>query len=258
MNDAKIIDNDKLIAHVRTHPYPVVFATISGAHLYGFPSADSDFDLRGVHLLPLETVVGLDEGDHTVEKEGIYDGLEIDLVTHDASKFFTLMLKRNGYVLEQIFSPLVVFTTPEHDELKSIAANCITKHHAHHYLGFAATQWKLFGKESPPRVKPLLYVFRVLLTGIHLMRTGEVEANLLRLNETAGLSYIDELVDRKSNGPEKGTLDATDLAFYESEYERLTAELESSHESGTLPDLPSARPALNDLLVRLRLREVES
>lgn len=253
MNDAKTIDNDKLIAHVQAHPYPLLFATISGAHLYGFPSADSDFDLRGVHLLPLETVVGLDEGDQTVEKEGIYDGLEIDLVTHDASKFFALMLKRNGYVLEQIFSPLVVFATPDHEELKSIAATCITKHHAHHYLGFAATQWKLFGKESPPRVKPLLYVFRVLLTGIHLMRTGEVEANILRLNETAGLSYIDELVDRKSNGPEKGTLDAADLAFYENEYERLTAELESAHAACKLPDLPSARPALNDLLVRLRL-----
>lgn len=257
MNDAKTIDNDKLIAHVQSHPYPLLFATISGAHLYGFPSADSDFDLRGVHLLPLETVVGLDEGDQTVEKEGIYDGLEIDLVTHDASKFFALMLKRNGYVLEQIFSPLVVFATPEHDELKSIAANCITKHHAHHYLGFAATQWKLFSKEFPPRVKPLLYVFRVLLTGIHLMRTGEVEANILRLNETAGLSYIDELVDRKSNGPEKGTLDAADLAFYESEYEGLTEELERSHDTCTLPDLPSARPALNDLLVRLRLSDIK-
>ncbi|TWT66682.1 putative nucleotidyltransferase [Allorhodopirellula solitaria] len=112
----------------------------------------------------LETVVGLDEGEQTVEKEGIYDGLEIDLVTHDAEKFFTLMLKRNGYVLEQIFSPLVVFAGADHEELQSIAANCITKHHAHHYPGFAATQWKLFSKESPPRVKPLLYVFRVLLS----------------------------------------------------------------------------------------------
>lgn len=179
MTNAKTIENDKLLQHVRSHPYPLLFATISGAHLYGFPSADSDFDLRGIHLLPLDTVVGLDEGDQTVEKEGVDDGLEIDLVTHDASKFFTLMLKRNGYVLEQVFSPLVVFTTSEHEELKSIAARCITKHHARHYLGFAATQWKLFGKESPPRVKPLLYVFRVLLTGIHLMRTGEVEANIL-------------------------------------------------------------------------------
>ena len=108
MTDARTIDNATMMRHVESHPYPILFATISGAHLYGFPSPDSDFDLRGVHTLPLETVVGLDEGDQTVEKEGIYDGLEIDLVTHEAEKFFRLMLKRNGYVLEQVFSPLVV------------------------------------------------------------------------------------------------------------------------------------------------------
>ena len=43
---------------VERHAYPLVFATISGAHLYGFPSPDSDFDLRGVHLLPLKEIVG--------------------------------------------------------------------------------------------------------------------------------------------------------------------------------------------------------
>ncbi|TWT97152.1 nucleotidyltransferase domain-containing protein [Neorhodopirellula pilleata] len=258
MTSTTSIDYDKMMQHVRTHPFPLVFATISGAHLYGFPSPDSDFDLRGAHLLPLETVVGLDEGKQTVEKEGIYDGLEIDLVTHDAAKFFSLMLRRNGYVLEQIFSPLVVFTTPEYDELKSIAAECITRHHAHHYLGFAATQWKLFSKESPPRVKPLLYVYRVLLTGIHLMRTGEVEANLITLNETAKLSYLDDLIAQKQTGPEKGTLATSDLEFYTREYERLTNELELAHEQSSLPEMPSARAALNDLLVRLRLARTMS
>jgi predicted nucleotidyltransferase len=80
-----MIDYEKMMTHVKSHPFPLVFATISGAHLYGFPSPDSDFDLRGVHLLPLQTVLSLDDGQQTVEKEGIYDGLEIDLVTHDWS-----------------------------------------------------------------------------------------------------------------------------------------------------------------------------
>ncbi|EMI45562.1 hypothetical protein RRSWK_01966 [Rhodopirellula sp. SWK7] len=250
-----MINHDQMMTHVRTHPFPLVFATISGAHLYGFPSPDSDFDLRGTHLLPLETVVGLEDGRQTVEKEGIYDGLEIDLVTHDVKKFFTLMLRRNGYVLEQVFSPLVVFTTPEHDELKAIATDCITRHHAHHYLGFAATQWKLFSKESPPKVKPLLYVYRVLLTGIHLMNTGIVEANLVTLNEDAKLPYLDELIAMKLEGPEKGTLESADLAFHESEYARLTGELESAYAASPLPEMPSSRDALNDLLVRLRLSQ---
>src|SRR5207253_4315295 len=98
----------------------------------------------------------------------VIEGLEMDIVSHDVRKFFNLLLKKNGYVLEQLYSPLVVKTSPEHEELKQIARECITRHHSHHYFGFAETQWKLFDKERPRRVKPLLYVFRVLLTGIHL------------------------------------------------------------------------------------------
>lgn len=251
-----MIDYETMMTHVRSHPFPLIFATISGAHLYGFPSPDSDFDLRGVHLLPLKTVVSLEEGQQTVEKEGVYDGLEIDLVTHDAAKFFGLLLKRNGYVLEQLLSPLVVFTTVEHEELKSLAPGCITRHHAHHYLGFAATQWRLFEKESPPRVKPLLYTFRILLTGIHLMKTGEVQANICELNEVAKLNYLDELIDRKRTGTEKGVLDDADNVFYKAEYDRLRLELERSCELSKLPEAPTCREALSDLLVRLRLAAV--
>lgn len=244
----------QLTAQVNDHPYPLLFATISGAHLYGFPSADSDYDLRGAHVLPLPQVVGLKEGDETVEKSHIRDGLEIDLVSHDIKKFFTLLLRKNGYVLEQLLSPLVVHTTSEHDELKTLATGCITKFHAFHYLGFAETQQKLFQKESPPRVKPLLYIYRVLLTGIHLMRTGEVEANLLYLNEEFQLPYIRELIDRKISGAEKERLSDADLAFHGREYTRLRADLEQSHHESTLPHTPPAADAVNDLLVRIRLK----
>jgi predicted nucleotidyltransferase len=237
---------------VERQPYPLLFATVSGAHLYGFPSPDSDYDLRGVHILPLREIVGLYRLKETIEVEDDSDGLELDLVTHDVAKFFRLMLKRNGYVLEQLFSPLIVHTTPEHDELKAIASGCITKHHAHHYLGFARTQWPLFEKESPRRVKPLLYVYRVLLTGVHLMQTGEVEANLVTLNERFKLPYIPELVERKLSGPEKGTLDDADTTLHEREFERLYALLETARDDSHLPDEPSCKPPLNDLLLRIR------
>src|SRR4051812_28750 len=106
----------RLSSIVAAQPYPLVFATVSGAHLYGFPSADSDYDLRGVHLLPPREVLGLDVRHETLERSSIDDGLELDLVTHDARKFFLLLLKKNGYVLEQLVSPLIVHTTPYHDE----------------------------------------------------------------------------------------------------------------------------------------------
>src|SRR5436190_19042999 len=109
-----MMNEPRLLRQVEQHPYPLLFATISGAHLYGFPSPDSDYDLRGVHLLPLREVVGLDAGPDTIEVSRQEDGLDLDLVTHDAKKFFGLLLKKNGYVLEQLYSPLTVHTTAEH------------------------------------------------------------------------------------------------------------------------------------------------
>jgi uncharacterized protein len=246
--------DEKLKAEIARQPYPLLFVTISGAHLYGFPSPDSDYDLRGVHLLPLREIVGLNPGRETVEVSEKRDDLELDLVTHDVRKFFGLLLKNNGYVLEQLYSPLILHSMPEHEELKAIAKGCITRHHSHHYFGFAETQRKLFEKDQPRRVKPLLYVYRVLLTGIHLMRTGVIEANLLRLNEEFRLPYLDELIARKLSGPEKSVIPDVNLPFHQQEYSRLYIALREEYQKSQLPETPSARPALNDLLIRLRLR----
>jgi predicted nucleotidyltransferase len=111
----------------------------------------------------------------------------------------------------------------------------------------------LFEKENPRRAKPLLYVYRVLLTGIHLMRTGEVQANLVTLNETFNLPFVPDLIARKLAGGEHSALNDADLEFHRSQYVRLRGELESAMASSTLPEAPSARAALNDLLLRLRL-----
>lgn len=238
---------------VAEQPYPLLFATISGAHLYGFPSPDSDYDLRGVHILPLRAVVGLNPLRETITVSADRDGLELDLVTHDVAKFCRLLLRPNGYVLEQLCSPLVVHTTPAHAALKALVPQLLTCHHAHHYLGFAATQWRLFEQEQPRRVKPLLYVFRVLLTGMHLMQTGELEANLVTLNERFRLPYISELVARKLAGPEQSALDDGDVALFAAEYARLRGELEAARDTSRLPDAPSGHAAINDLLVQVRL-----
>lgn len=240
---------------IAAQPHRLLFATISGAHLYGFPSPDSDYDLRGAHVLPMDHIAGLEKPRETIEDSRLIEGLEMDIVSHDVRKFFRMLLKKNGYVLEQLYSPLIVQTSPEHAEIKALAAGCITRHHSHHYLGFAETQWKLFLKESPRRIKPLLYLYRVLLTGIHLMRTGRVEANLAQLNETFSLRQLPDLICQKLAGPEQSTLAEADIVFHEGEYQRLRRELEEAHEASTLPELPEkeASAGLNDLLVRIRL-----
>jgi uncharacterized protein len=240
---------------VSAQPYPLIFATISGAHLYGFPSPDSDYDLRGAHMLPLDNVLSLDVRDETMQDSRVMEGLEMDIVTHDARKFIGMLLKKNGYVLEQLLSPLIVLTTPEHEELKALARDCITRHHSHHYLGFAETQWRLFSSEESPRVKPLLYTYRVLLTGIHLMRSGEIEANLLTLNEGFRLPFLQELIAQKLSGPEQASLNDAEISFHEVEVNRLRQELETDYATTRLQELPSeeTRSRLSKLLVRLRI-----
>jgi predicted nucleotidyltransferase len=98
----------------------------------------------------------------------------------------------------------------------------------------------------------LLYVYRVLLTGIHLMQTGEVQANLVTLNEAFRLPYIPELIERKLSGVEHSTLTDVDLEFHRREFERLVQELEKAGEHSSLPETPAGHDALNDLLIRVR------
>lgn len=116
-------------------------------------------------------------------------------------------------------------------------------------------QWREL--ERKRRVKLLLYVYRVLLTGIHLMRSGEIEANLLRLNEEFRLPQIDERVARKLAGPERSGLDEAETALHEREYERLSRNLEAEMMASRLPETVSAQPALNELLLRVRLASLD-
>ncbi|MCF3135460.1 nucleotidyltransferase domain-containing protein [Streptomyces olivochromogenes] len=235
---------------VAEQPDPLLFATVSGAHLYGFPSQDSDLDLRGVHLLPAADLVGLREPEETRTRTWVRDGVEMDLVTHDVRKFARLLLRRNGYVLEQLLSPLLVHSTDAHRELAALAPGVLTSHHAHHYRGFAVTQWRLFEKTG--ELKPLLYTFRVLLTGVHLMRSGQVQAHLPTLvGELDAPTYLPDLIAAKAER-EHGAAEVAH-ARVEADVERLHALLDEAQAASVLPDAPTAHDALHDLVVRVRL-----
>lgn len=231
-------------------PYPPLFVTVSGAHLYGFASPDSDIDLRGAYVLPLVSVVGLDHVQETATRTFEQSGREIDLVAHDVKKFLRLLLNKNGYVLEQLYSPLVVQGGTAFEELRVLSRGCVTRHVYHHYNGFARSQIERYESESPRRVKTLLYVYRVLLTGIHLLETGQVEANLPRLNETFELPFVPDLIAQKKE--EKAILVEADWEAHEKAISGLQARLEAAFQDSSLPEMPLNRPALNDFLVRVR------
>lgn len=245
-----MLDREHLARVAHGGPDPV-FATISGAHLYGFASPDSDVDLRGAFLLSARAVLGLRRASETIT---IADKSVVDLdwVAHDIRKFVRMMTNHNGYVLEQLFSPLIVITTAAHQELMELGKGCVTRPTIRHYLGFAHGRRKRLA-EPDPTVKHLLYAYRVLLTGVHLMQTGEVIANITVLNERFRLSAIDELVVRKREGAEKMRLDERDLSTHAGLLDRLEADLQQAHAASRLPESATTVDALEDLVVRLRL-----
>jgi hypothetical protein len=245
-----MLDREYLAEVARRGP-PPVFASISGAHLYGFASPDSDVDLRGAFLLPARAVLGLDPPSETLTIDD-QSRLDLDWVAHDLRKFASMLVSHNGYVLEQLYSPLLVVSTPALAELQALGKGCITRPTVRHYLGFARGRRKRL-HEPVPTVKHLLYAYRVLLTGIHLMRTGEVVSNLPLLNETFRLGVVDELIARKRHGAEKMALDATELAAHDARLGALETTLLEAHAASHLPEEPTTRAALEDFVIRLRL-----
>ena len=247
MNEQEILKWQSYVAGLDFKP---LFVTVSGAHIYGFNSPDSDVDLRGCHQLPLEAIVGLKSPVETIDRESIEDGVEVDIVSHDVGKYFRLLVKNNGYVLEQIFSPLVISGESFLEELRPIAGKCITRFHYHHYRGFFNTKLKMLDNEPQKKAKSLLYAYRVLLTGIHLMNHGRVETDIRKLYADHGLDFIPDLIAQKVE--EKITLPNLDWDFHRQQLIDLEAKMETAFEASTLPEHRDEQ-AVNDFLLRLRM-----
>jgi len=245
------LDLERLAELARATLPGVQFITISGAHLYGFPSEDSDIDLRGCCQLPLPDLVGLRRPVETHERKLDLAGREVELVAHEVGKYLRLLCQHNGYILEQVFSPLVVLGQEFLDQLRPLAHRCITRHCYRHYRGFLQTQLRLLEKEEVKKAKTLLYAYRVVLTGIHLLRTGAVQANLVELIRTFALPFITELIARKQ-ARELGGLSGLDYGWHRAELARWEAQLDAAWAQCALPEEPP-RDAVHEFLVKLRL-----
>lgn len=178
-------------------PYSLLFATGGGSRAYGCAGMESDYDIQGVHLLPLDHVLGTnpDAFDTMRRKYGITEEHpELEVSTHDLKKFLKLLAKGNGNVLECLYSPMVIVTSPFHDELKALAQGCITKSSGMHYRGHAKHQQRTLATNE---VKKLLHTYRCLLMGIYLMQTGRIEMHLPTLAQLFKYPQVNQLITRK-------------------------------------------------------------
>jgi hypothetical protein len=94
-----------------------------------------------------------------------------------------------------------------------------------------------------------------VLTGIHLLGTGNVQANLVELNRAFQLPFINELIAKKQ-AREHGGLSGLDYEWHRAELARWEERLGEAHEQSKLPEEPP-REDVHEFLVRLRLQAHE-
>ena len=223
---------------------------VTGAHYYGFPSADSDLDLKGVHIADTREIVSLKPTSDAIDSLGVFEGIEIDYTSHELAATLRLLLKGNGNMLERILSPFQLLESASVLELQALAHAAISQRFFHHYRGFFGRTCQEWRAAQPKTVKGLLYAYRSALTGVHLLRTGECVGDVTRLAPLYGFQQVPDLVARKAAGREHGELTAT--AGFDADLERLEALLETARSESPLPAESRNADALNEFLVQRR------
>ncbi|MCB9594867.1 MAG: nucleotidyltransferase domain-containing protein [Sandaracinaceae bacterium] len=238
------------------HPPPgaLLHVGLVGAHDYGFPSPDSDLDLKGMHLAPTTSLLGLTPISDTHDVLTELEGVELDLTTHEAGKALALLLRGNGNVLERLMAPVQAYATDALDELRALATGALSKRFAQHYRGYFGGMVREHERE--PRAKSALYACRVALTGIHLLGAAECRTDVTSNAAEYGLD-VTELIAIKRAGPEKGPLPAALDGELRASWPRLDGMLADALERTSLPDEPPNAAAIEAWLVAARLAALD-
>jgi predicted nucleotidyltransferase len=236
-------------------PHPLV-AGVTGAHYYGFPSPDSDLDVKGIHVAPTAQAVALAPLCDTIDTLEIFEGLEIDYTSHELAAALRLLLKGNGNILERILSPLQLLASPEASTLQDLARGAASRRFHHHYRGFFGRMREDWNKTATKTVKGLLYTYRSALTGIHLLRTGDCVGDVTALAARYSFDAVAALVERKGRSTEHGLM--ADSGEFEADLAQLEAMLEASWSESPLPEESPNAEALNEFLVDQRRRHFTS
>lgn len=136
----------------------------SGSRAWGFPSPDSDYDVRFVYLRQRDWYLGLKTGRDVIERPIVDD---VDLNGWDIRKTLGLMLKSNAVVSEWLSSPIRY--RPDDPAAARLAALADAifdpRGTGHHYANLgrnAAERW--LDGDGPVPVKKYFYALRPALT----------------------------------------------------------------------------------------------
>lgn len=259
MNDAVLTPGQRavmkrVIAEEERRRSHLVVA-LSGAHAYGFPSPDSDLDLKAIHVDPTERLLGLSAAAPHADRMEIIDGVEIDYTSNELKPMLLGVLQGNGNYIERVLGALQPLQAPELDSLRPLVKRALSRRIFRHYLGFATSQLKAFHSENPGSAKKLLYVLRTTLTGAHALRTGEIVADLGELIDAYGFPGARELIAAKRAG-ERVLLAGEMGERWASEVRRAFEVLDEAHKVSKLPAEPEGEADLTAWLLAERRKRL--
>ena len=235
----------------------LIWLALSGAHAYGFPSPDSDLDLKAIHVGRPQEVMGLHPTSSSVELVTEWRGREYDFSSNELGQAALLILKGNGNMLERILGPMPVLTTSIGHRLRELAQASLSRAVYDHYSGFLrgmVRESEVEARAAGRTAKRLLYAYRVALTGVHALLTGEIDPDLTRLAPKYGFERALALVHIKTKA-EHVTIGEADAAEYLADIDRLGKALDEARERSALPEEPPNRAEIERMVLDQRLAQ---
>lgn len=176
-----ILDNLSRIE--QQYQVTILWACESGSRAWGFPSPDSDYDVRFIYAQKPSSYIRVFDKRDVIEEP--IDGL-LDISGWDIKKALGLLRKSNPALMEWLSSPIIYRQHPAIEPLKALAQQSfLPLSSCHHYLSMARQDINKLVIASDIRLKKYLYMFRALLA------TQWVIAN----NNQPPMAFID-LVNR--------------------------------------------------------------
>ena len=232
--------------------------SLSGAHAYGFPSPDSDLDLKAIHIAPTERLLGLSPPPQSApDRIEILEGVEVDYSSNELQPAMAGILQGNGNFVERVLSRFVVRSSPEHESLRDVVQRGLSRRLYRHYRGFAAGQLREWEKDGFRSAKKLLYVIRTTLTGTHALLTGTIETDVNLLLDEHGLGAARALVEAKRRG-ERSELSAELAREWRVAIGRAFDVLDAALGKSVLPEEPPNVAEMDSWLIALRRRPLDA
>jgi predicted nucleotidyltransferase len=242
---------DRVLDEESAHRRHLV-VSLSGAHAYGFPSPDSDLDLKCVHIASTSELLGLEQRSlPPAERLEVLDGVEVDYSSNELGPVLQGVLQGNGNYLERLLGAHTLRGSPELEAVRPLVREVLSRRLHRHYRGFATSQLREWEKTGFRSTKKLLYVLRTALTGTHALLTGEMETDLTALMDRYGFGEAGELVAWKRRG-ERSELPESLSEHWRGQVGRAFERLDEARERSVLPEEPASTAALEAWLLEVR------